>query len=247
MFAGISRRRRSAVTTGISQAESLESRALLTATATATLQSGTLTITGTGGADNVAVSENGGTLFVYSGRAQIGVFNSAEVNTVNANLQGGNDQFRLYTVRKQYADVNVNMGGGTSERVNIEASSIKSLKIDVRESFSTSVTLNNTAIPNCDVNFGSDQGRDRLMINTCDVDRLFARMGGGDDSCELTGTSYARNCDVDLGTGNDRFWVKRSAAAKGRISGGSGTDEITAPAGIRSDVRLSGFERLTWL
>lgn len=244
MFAGISRRRRSAVTTGISQAESLESRALLTVTAT--LQSGTLTITGTEGAENVVVSESDGTLFVHSGRAQIGVFNSAEVNTVNANLQGGNDQFRLHTVRKQYANVNVNMGSGTSEGVKIEASSIQSLKIDVRESFSTTVLLYNAAIPNCDVNFGSDQGRDRLLIQTCDMDRLFARMGGGDDLLELTGISYARNCDVDLGAGDDKFSVRRDAAAKGRISGGSGADEFMAPTGIRSDVRLSGFERLKW-
>jgi len=211
------------------------------------LQSGVLTIAGTDGAENVAVSESGGTLLVRSNGNRIGVFNPAEVTAVNVNLRGGNDQFYLQTGRTQYSSVSVNMGGGTSEGAQIVASRIQSLRIDARDSFSTRVSVFNAAVANCDVNFGNDQGRDTLQINTCDADRLFARMGGGSDTLELNGTSYAGNCDIDPGAGDDSLVVKRTAAARGRVSGGTGADQLVAPAGIRNDLQLSNFERLVWL
>lgn len=245
MFAANTNRRRAAGTSAVPRAESLESRALLSATAT--LQNGVLTIAGTEGADKIAVSEGGGSLIVRSSGATIGIFNPAAVTGVSANLRGGNDQFYLQTGRTQYSSVNVNMGTGTSEGLQVVASRIQSLKVDARDSFSTTVALFNAAIPNCEVNFGNDQGRDKLLVNTCDVDRLFARMGAGNDTIELNGTSYARNCDVDLGAGDDSFVVKRTAAAKGRVSAGTGADQLVAPAGIRSDLTLRDFERLVWL
>jgi hypothetical protein len=221
-------------------AQTLESRALMSATVG--VSNKTLTITGTAGNDSVTVNSYGSyTRVLTSGNTMY--FPSSQIRSVVVNLGAGNDSFSLRHGNKQFDRVSINMGTGSSEALHVETNLVKTLIVDGR-STTTRAVVYGTAVTTLQGTFGV--GADRLqMVNGTVVDRIDVDLGRGNDYVSLTGYSGVRSGQINLGDGDDSVVQARASRFDTTIYGGPGFDKFQ---GYRSDagVRLNSFESIFW-
>ena len=227
--------------------ESLEVRRLMANDLSASVNMGTLSISGSAGNDRVSVvigSQSTVVRNLNTGGA-IGTFANSAYSSVRANMGNGTDTFELNANNLKTLDsVFVNMGGGSKEGIYIHSTRMNNLNIDARNAFGTGVTLTGIGVTGtANIDFGNDAARDWINIHSnSSINRLQANMGGGDDIVTLRKTSIA-TASIDLGSGNDEFGaMDNSFVGSGVIDGGDGTDRVRT-SGARVGARLNSFER----
>lgn len=244
MFTRNTRRRSTASnTTPTAAAESLETRSLLSATAS--LANGTLTITGTEGDDRVTVLQYGNDqirVLLGNGR-EWGPQSTAGIRSIVANMGGGNDALTIRPTRTQLDQVRVNMGTGGSEYVQVEANYVRSVQIEGRQTQLEASIWN--SIGTLRAEFGN--GSDALQLNRAAVDQIFAEMGGGNDTVSLANQSTVRNGRVNLGDGDDQLRIASNSRISADLFGGSGRDSFTGYRKDNAGARMFSFEDQRWL
>jgi hypothetical protein len=224
--------------------ESLESRELLSATAN--VVNGTLVVQGTNAADLITITtrSNGQTTVENYGRS-IGSFSTSRIHSIDAQLNSGNDTIKFDMLRANFRSVAVNMGDGSGQEViEFSGREIGTMKIDSEKARGMLARLYNTKLTTLECRCGNDTAEDRLSLhNDCTVDRLFARLGDGRDTLHIPNKTVVKDADVDLGKGDDYCFVSPAARVSGTISGGDGTDTISADSAARRRASFLRFER----
>jgi hypothetical protein len=244
MFTRKNRRRNTAVSsTPTAAAESLETRSLLSATAT--LANGTLTITGTEGGDRVVVDQYGNdqVRVVLGGGRTAGPFRTAAINSIVANMGGGNDSLAILPTQTQVGEIRVNMGRGGNDFLQINTNYVGSLGIDGRQTQLDAAVFG--AVGTLRANFGG--GSDKLKLLNASVDRIFAEMGGGNDELSLSSVSDVRGGSVQMGSGDDAVKIASNSRIRADLFGGSGRDYFSAYRKDNAGVRLNSFEDPRWI
>lgn len=224
--------------------ERLENRELM-AGVVANVSNGVLNVEGTNAADTVVVQTMNGTTKVWANSKVIFSTGNSSYSSIKTNLKDGRDNLQILVGEKQNLNrLDVNMGNGANEYARIIVGNAKTLNVDARSSVATKVVLNNSAIDNAFVDFGSDGGNDTLRVGGLSVGTLGANMGGGSDLFEVRSSSI-RRAAVDMGSGSDRFdFVSGDAQiANGYVNGGADSDRFrNFGGGSVGGAAVQGFE-----
>ena len=225
--------------------ESLEKRELMAANVTANVSSGVLNIQGTNGSDHVQVLvlANNWTR-VISGNRTIFETPTSSYSSMNANMLNGQDRLHINALRNnQLTNVNVNMGGGSSEYVKIEVNATRNLNVNAVQSVGTHVVLTANVIDQAIVDFGNDAGSDRLSTHDSSFNRFNVSMGAGTDYLNMYRTSI-RTANINMGAGNDAvFMDQNSDIFGGFVDGGDGQDSYRKVGAQATRVTLRSIER----
>lgn len=209
--------------------EALEVRELMSAQPIASLSAdGVLTITGSNRSDNIWVvrGNNGATVVdVKGGRGQIGKFSSDAIQSIRADLGSGNDSL---TIRARFGDfksIDVKMGTGVNELVEVTANHVDNIAYDVALSLNTKAYVLDTTVGSLTANFGNDQdlGPDRMVLQNSSIDTVFASMGGDRDEFVMRGSRVGAGT-VRMGSGDDTFGGNATSSFRGDVFGGQGFD-----------------------
>jgi len=212
--------------------ETLENRELMAADIRFDAQSGTLSITGTSAADTVQLNAyTTNTMDIWVNRSYMRL-NPNAVRAITMDLGAGNDRVEINGIMKNQLNpntVDIKLGTGVNESVWIELGSAKRINIDAIASRATNVGINASVTDRIFVDMGSDSdtGADKLRLYSSDINRLEARMGGGNDVIEVL-FSTIQTANVSMGAGNDKVVTSGGDGhiGSGTIDGGTGTDTI---------------------
>jgi hypothetical protein len=222
--------------------ESLENRELMAANVTAGLAGSTLVIEGTEGADNVAVvAMNSGITTVRSNGRLIYQTNSGSFNAISAKMLNGNDTLQVLAMpHRGLSSVQVDMGRGNLERVNLDLGFSRSVNVNTTNSVGAKVYLTGS-MDQVFADFGSDAGPDYLGLSGASINSLTAKFGRGDDILDMK-SSTIQNSNVSMGAGNDRVFADSySDIFGGTIDGGDGADQISKRGARFTRVSLRSF------
>jgi len=227
----------------ITSVESLESRIAMAADVSATLlPNGTLSIEGTDGSDAIALTVPYGSLatHVISGNREIASFPTSSIRAIQASLLDGRDVLKVDMGGSSLSSVNVDMGRGTVERVDIVRGIVDTINVNATRSVSTSVLLKDTTVRNAAfVSLAS--GVDTLTVQGCTVNRLDANLGDGKDSLWVR-YSVVSQANVKMGGGNDVVGIDASSVVLGGlIDGGAGDDHLSGRTRT-GRARVANFE-----
>lgn len=209
--------------------EALEVRELMTAQVVASLSpNGTLCITGSNGSDNVWVTSgsNGTTVVdVKGGPGRIGTFPTSSIQSITADLGAGNDSFVVRARHGKFKTIDVKMGTGINELVDVTANRVDAISYDAKLSLNTKAYVFDATVGSLVADFGDDKdlGIDRLVLQNSSIDSVFANMGGGRDEFALRGSSIRRG-KVQMGSGDDTFGGNVRSSFRGEVYGGQGFD-----------------------
>ncbi len=205
---------------------------------------GTLNIKGTPGRDRVAINDAGDDSRILVNDQFVQNVPTKAIRAIRVNLGAGNDQFDIqYSPRLNPQTVDLFLGAGAGEQVNISANTIGKLRIDARASIGTVINLNGTSVTDrFFADMGADYAEDYLGLGSSHVNKLELETGGGNDRLVLF-NSIVTVADVNMGAGDDQVENHgNSAFLAGTIDGGSGSDFIN-DSFRRRGLRVASFER----
>lgn len=226
--------------------EALEVRELMSAQPVASLSAdGVLSITGSNGSDNIwVVRGNNGTTIVdvKGGPGQIGRFSSDAIQSIQANLGSGNDSLVVRAKFGNFKSIDVKMGTGVNELVDVTANRVDAIAYDAALSLNTKAYVFDATVGSLTANFGNDQdlGPDRMVLQNSSIDTVFASMGGGRDEFVMRGSRLAAGT-VRMGSGDDNFGGNATSSFRGDVFGGQGVDTYWG-ASLQPRIRKE-FER----
>jgi len=116
------------------------------------------------------------------------------------------------------SSVNVDMGRGTGERVDIVRGIVDTINVNATLSVSTAVLIKDATVRNAAfVSLAS--GVDTLTVQGCAVNRLDANLGDGKDALWVR-YSVVSQANVKMGGGNDVVGIDASSAVLGGLIDG---------------------------
>lgn len=226
--------------------EALEVRELMSVQPVASLSAdGVLSISGSAGSDNIWVvsGSNGTTIVDVKGPpGRIGTFSTNAIQSIRANMGAGNDSL---VVRSKFVDfkfIDVKMGTGVNELVDVTVHRVNALSYDAKQSLNTKAYVINATVGSLVADFGNDQdpGLDRLVLQSSAIDSVFANFGGGRDEFALKRSSIERGT-VRMGSGDDSFGGNVGSSFRGDVFGGQGVDTFYG-SGLQPRIRKE-FEK----
>lgn len=227
---GLKRRRRPQAP--VVAVQSLESRALMSATAR--IDNGVLRVEGTSGNDRIIIKN-------YADRTQVlagnGVFfdqPTSKFQSIDVKLKGGSDSLSLRHGRAQFNSIRVDTGSGASASLHLETAYIGTLSIVAMNTNSVDAVVMNSTVNTLNAEFGD--GNDELKLEGTTVnDCRTVTMGGGQDLFHLVGRSTVNGGKISMGAGNDEVSSAYNSRIHAFVVGGAGYDTIKGTAVARHD------------